>query len=144
MIDLVDAGIVIYDRENRLVYCNTRFREFYSALGVDLKAGVPLETLMRAIYFSSGYRDAKDGDPAFEGWMQEQLRDFSLPYLERVEQFADGRWVRMVNKRLENGMLVGLRVDVTEFKAHETLLSTQIARPGFCAPRSSNCRSACS
>ncbi|MGV1957810.1 PAS-domain containing protein, partial [Agrobacterium sp. 22-224-1] len=126
VIDLVDAGIVIYDRENRLVYCNTRFREFYSALGVDLKAGVPLETLMRAIYFSSGYRDAKDGDPAFEGWMQEQLRDFSLPYLERVEQFADGRWVRMVNKRLENGMLVGLRVDVTEFKAHETLLSTQI------------------
>lgn len=32
----------------------------------------------------------------------------------------------MVNKRLENGMLVGLRIDVTEFKAHETLLSTQI------------------
>lgn len=126
VIDLVDAGIVIYDRENRLVYCNTRFREFYSALGVELKAGVPLETLMRAIYFSSGYRDAQDDDPAFEGWMQEQLRDFSLPYLERVEQFADGRWVRMVNKRLENGMLVGLRVDVTEFKAHETLLSTQI------------------
>ncbi|WP_425901811.1 response regulator [Agrobacterium radiobacter] len=126
VIDLVDAGIVIYDRENRLVYCNARFREFYSALGVELKAGVPLETLMRAIYFSSGYRDAKEDDPAFEGWMQEQLREFSLPYLERVEQFADGRWVRMVNKRLENGMLVGLRVDVTEFKAHETLLSTQI------------------
>ncbi|MGG2476694.1 hypothetical protein ACNVD4_15110, partial [Rhizobium sp. BR5] len=25
VIDLVDAGIVIYDGENRLVYCNARF-----------------------------------------------------------------------------------------------------------------------
>ncbi|WCK01519.1 PAS domain-containing hybrid sensor histidine kinase/response regulator [Agrobacterium tumefaciens] len=126
VIDLVDAGIVIYDRENRLVYCNARFREFYGALGVELRPGVRLETLMEALYFSSGYRDTKDDDPAFEGWMQAQLQNFSLPYFEKVEQFADGRWVRIVNKRLENGMLVGLRVDVTEFKAHETLLSTQI------------------
>ena len=126
VIDFIDAGIVIYDRENRLVYCNTRFAEFYSAFGVELKPGIRLEALMEALYFSSGYRDAREDDPAFEGWMQEQLRDFSLPYLERVEQFADGRWVRMVNKRLENGMLVGLRIDVTEFKAHETLLSSQI------------------
>ena len=54
VIDLVDAGIVFYDRENRLVYCNARFREFFSALGVELKGGVPLVTLMRAIYFSHG------------------------------------------------------------------------------------------
>ncbi|WP_080835635.1 PAS domain-containing hybrid sensor histidine kinase/response regulator [Agrobacterium genomosp. 13] len=126
VIDLIDAGIVIYDRDNRLIYCNTRFAEFYSAFGVELKPGVRLETLMEAVYFSSGYSSGKKDDSAFEGWMREQLRDFSLPYLERVEQFADGRWVRMVNKRLENGMLVGLRVDVTEFKAHEALLSTQI------------------
>ncbi|MFK3780020.1 response regulator [Agrobacterium sp. NPDC089420] len=126
VIDLIDAGIVIYDSDNRLLYCNARFREFYSAFGVELTPGVTLEALMEAVYFSSGYRDMKDHDPAFAQWMEGQLRDFSLPYLERVEQFADGRWVRIVNKRLENGMLVGLRIDVTEFKAHETLLSTQI------------------
>jgi PAS domain-containing protein len=126
VIDLIDAGIVIYDRENQLVYCNARFAEFYSAFDVELKPGTRLETLMEAVYFSSGYRDAKVDDPHYEAWLQEQLRDFSLPYLERVEQFADGRWVRMVNKRLENGMLVGFRVDVTEFKTHESLLSKQI------------------
>ncbi|KJF65714.1 PAS domain-containing hybrid sensor histidine kinase/response regulator [Rhizobium nepotum] len=126
VIDLIDAGIVIYDRENRLVYCNARFAEFYSAFDVELKPGTRLETLMEAVYFSSGYRDAEVDDPHYEAWLQEQLRDFSLPYLERVEQFADGRWVRMVNKRLENGMLVGFRVDVTEFKTHESLLSKQI------------------
>lgn len=126
VIDLIDAGIVIYDCDNRLVFCNRRFSEFYSAFGVELTPGVRLEALLEAVYFSSGYSRAKKGDPAFEKWMRQQLQDFSLPYLERVEQFADGRWVRMVNKRLENGMLVGLRVDVTEFKAHETLLSTQI------------------
>ncbi|MDH7801642.1 MULTISPECIES: PAS-domain containing protein [unclassified Rhizobium] len=126
VIDLIDAGIVIYDSENRLVYCNARFVEFYSSFNVELKPGTRLETLMEAVYFSSGYRQGKENDPEYEAWLQEQLRDFSLPYLERVEQFADGRWVRMVNKRLENGMLVGLRVDVTEFKAHENLLSKQI------------------
>ncbi|AUC10357.1 MULTISPECIES: response regulator [Agrobacterium] len=126
LMDFIDAGIVVYDPENRLVYCNARFAEFYSGFGVELKPGIRLEALMEALYFSSGYRRVKEDDPAFEGWMREQLRDFSLPYLERVEQFADGRWVRMVNKRLENGMLVGLRIDVTEFKAHETLLSAQI------------------
>ncbi|MBN8934690.1 MAG: PAS-domain containing protein, partial [Rhizobium pusense] len=126
LMDFIDAGIVVYDAENRLVYCNARFAEFYSGFGVELKPGIRLEALMEALYFSSGYRRVKEDDPAFEGWMREQLRDFSLPYLERVEQFADGRWVRMVNKRLENGMLVGLRIDVTEFKAHETLLSAQI------------------
>jgi len=126
VIDLIDAGIVIYDRENRLVYCNARFVEFYSDFNLQLKPGTRLETLMEAVYFSSGYRSVKSDDPDYQAWLQKQLRDFSLPYLERVEQFADGRWVRMVNKRLENGMLVGLRVDVTEFKAHETLLSKQI------------------
>lgn len=126
VMDFIDAGIVIYDRENRLVYCNARFAEFYRAFGVELTPGIRLEALMKALYFSSGYRSVQEDDPDFEGWMQGQLRDFALPYLERVEQFADGRWVRMVNKRLEDGTLVGLRVDVTEFKAHETLLNTQI------------------
>ncbi|NSZ12370.1 PAS domain-containing hybrid sensor histidine kinase/response regulator [Agrobacterium fabrum] len=126
VMDFIDAGIVVYDRDNQLVYCNARFAEFYSDLDIELKPGIRLEALMKTLYSSSVYRCAENDGPSFEDWMQKQLHDFSLPYLERVEQFADGRWVRMVNKRLENGMLVGLRVDVTEFKAHETLLSTQI------------------
>ncbi|MDA5628195.1 MULTISPECIES: response regulator [Agrobacterium] len=126
VMDFIDAGIVVYDRDNRLVYCNARFAEFYGDLDIELKPGIRLEALMKTLYFSSGYRFLEGDAPSFEDWMQKQLRDFSLSYLERVEQFADGRWVRMINKRLDNGMLVGLRVDVTEFKAHETLLSTQI------------------
>lgn len=81
VIDLIDAGIVIYDRENRLVYCNARFVEFYSDFNLQLKPGTRLETLMEAVYFSSGYRSVKSDDPDYQAWLQKQLRDF--PALSR-------------------------------------------------------------
>ncbi|MDS7597743.1 response regulator [Agrobacterium tumefaciens] len=128
VIDLIDAGIVIYDRDNRLVYRNARFAEFYSALDVELTSGLALETTLEACYracLRTGYGPAS-AEPDMRAWLDKRLHEFSLPHSETVEQLCDGRWVRVVNRRLENGMLIGLRIDVTEFKSHEVLLSKHI------------------
>ncbi|NWJ26875.1 response regulator [Rhizobium sp. RM] len=128
VIDLIDAGIVIYDRDDRLVYCNARFAEFYSELDVELAAGLTLESSLESCYracMETGYGPACD-EPDMRAWVDARLRELSLAHSEAVEQICDGRWVRVVNRRLENGMLVGLRIDVTEFKSHEALLSKHI------------------
>lgn len=76
VMDFIDAGIVVYDRDNQLVYCNARFAEFYSDLDIELKPGIRLEALMKTLYFSNRYRCAENDGPSFEDWMQNQLRDF--------------------------------------------------------------------
>ncbi len=55
------------------------------------------------------------------------MKPFELPYSESIDQLSDGRWLRSINKRLENGLLIAIRHDVTEFKEQEMLLRTHVS-----------------
>ncbi|WP_029616927.1 PAS-domain containing protein [Pseudorhizobium marinum] len=121
-LDLLDVGIGIYDEDNRLIYYNAQLDEFYDTFGVSLRHGIRYEQLVQEIY----ERRVKN-NPSLQGreppervaWIQERLKSFGLAYSETVEQLKDGRWLKSVNKRLDNGLVIALRSDVTDFKEQE-------------------------
>ncbi|KXG85820.1 hybrid sensor histidine kinase/response regulator [Agrobacterium bohemicum] len=121
VLDLLDVAVAVYDPEDRLIYSNKRFETLYSDLNLDWQAGLELKTIAAAfhdIVVKVRSPDASDK----EAWLEAKLAEAREPYSEFTEEMSDGRFIRFINKRLENGMLVALRIDVSEAKAREILL----------------------
>jgi PAS domain S-box-containing protein len=125
VLDFLDVAIGIYGPDNGLIYSNARLEELYSELNLDWRPGLALRTIISAFY---DHRiKARDGDAEFvapdrQTWIEEKLSAGDKPYSEFTEEMFDGRWVRFVNKRLEDGMLITLRIEVTDAKTNEIML----------------------
>ncbi|MBP2529206.1 PAS domain S-box-containing protein [Rhizobium sp. PvP099] len=133
-IDMLEMGIGIYDRDNVLVYCNSQLVDHFDACGIVIKPGIALEDIIHRAYDQR--ERAASGNASVtlaprEKWVEQRLRAFLVPYHERIDKLPDGRWMRSLNKRLENGLLIAIRHDVTDFKDQEMLLRSQVAETGL-------------
>jgi PAS domain S-box-containing protein len=127
-LDLLDVGIGIYDHANMLVYYNAQLAEFLDSIGVHVAAGITFKAICEQAYDKSvrhSPRLAGREPPERSIWVEERLRTFALPYSETVEQLSDGRWLKSVNKRVDNGLVITLRSDVSDFKGQELLQQEQ-------------------
>ena len=128
-LDLLDVGIGIYDEGNALIYYNAQLADFFDTFGVSLRIGLTFEQILEEIYEKGVRNSPRLADrklPEKSAWVQERAKAFALPYSETVEQLLDGRWLKSINKRLDNGLVIALRSDVTEFKDQEQLLRKNI------------------
>lgn len=124
VIEALKAGIIVFDSGNRVVLCNRRVREIYPALAGVLKPGTAMEDILAAAYengqdclFSGMIAQKRGGNR--DSWIKRQTERRDRWPEEQVCQLHDGRWVQMRNRLLENGMLIAVRIDVTELKKHE-------------------------
>ena len=123
-LDLLDVGIGIYDDADALIYYNAQLADFFDTFGVTLKPGMTFERILDEIYEKRVRNSPRlaGRQPDKTAWVQERVKTFRLPYSETVEPLLDGRWLKSVNKRLDNGLVIALRSDVTDFKEQEHLL----------------------
>ncbi len=124
ILDLLDVAVGVYAADNRLLYSNERFENLYADLNLNWQQGLRLEDIALAFYD----RCLMAGEPDGEGvakrkiWFEERLAEISKPYSEFIDEIPDGRSIRFINKRLENGMLVALRIDITDARTQEMLM----------------------
>ncbi|MDE1157968.1 MAG: response regulator [Neorhizobium sp.] len=129
-LDMLDLGIGIYDRNDVLLYCNSQLIDYVASSDIDIRPGMSLPDILGDVYdrrvrpVGQAMSDQQAGERL--AWIAEQMAPFALPYTEDLHQLPDGRWLRCVNKRLENGLLVLIRQDVSEFKEQEHLLRAKI------------------
>jgi PAS domain-containing protein len=64
----------------------------------------------------SGYDTGKMSNEEFFSWRMSQHSEPDAPY---DVQLADGRWIRVHEKRTDDGGIVGIRSDITELKQRE-------------------------
>jgi PAS domain S-box-containing protein len=117
-IDAISEGFVLFDRDDRYVLTNTKYREMVPPIADVLVPGTPYETMLR-IGVERGIF-AVEGDP--EEWVGRTLewhRSTGEP-LER--QRPDGRWTRLTERRTRDGGIVGIRSDITELRQAEAAL----------------------
>ena len=129
-LDMLEMGIGIYDKHNVLLYCNSQLINHFESISIDVQPGITLRDILGFAYDrrhrvspASFGPDAPDK----EAWIAERMKPFDLPYSESTDQLSDGRWLRSINKRLENGLLIAIRHDVTEFKEQEMLLRAHVS-----------------
>jgi PAS domain S-box-containing protein len=140
-IESISEGFVCYDGEDRLVICNSRYRDLlYPGLEIDLAPGTTFESIVRRAA-ERGY--VKDADGRVEEWVAERLHQHRNPGEPQIQRRENGRWVMVSERRTEDGGTVAVYSDITELKQREqdlteksnalSALSSKLAR--YLAPQ---------
>ena len=128
-VEALDEGFVIFDADERLVLCNSKYREIYAAIGAELfLPGARLEDVARA---TARHCIGLTQDSEVDGWVSEYLSQHRSGAWPSLQRHLDGRWVRIGESALPNGWNVGTRTDITEIKAHELDLAEQARSIGL-------------
>jgi PAS domain S-box-containing protein len=124
-IESISEGFVCYDGEDRLVICNSCYRNLlYPGLDIDLSAGITFESIVRRAA-ERGY--IKDAEGRIEEWIAERLQQHRYPGEPQVQCRSDGRWVMVSERRTEDGGTVAVYSDITELKQREQDLTEKSA-----------------
>ena len=116
-IESISDGFVCYDGEDRLVICNSCYRDLlYPGLEIELTAGKAFESIIRNAA-ERGY--VADATGRVEEWVAERLRQHRNPGEPQVQRRNDGRWVMVSERRTEDGGTVAVYSDITELKQRE-------------------------
>jgi PAS domain S-box-containing protein len=108
MLDQLDASIVLYDSDDRLVMANSRFRDRLQDHAEHLAPGTPYDQLARQAVRAGHVLEARVGP---EAWLQQRLQQRDAPHAVTLR---DDRWERIVDRRLADGSRLSLATDVTE------------------------------
>jgi PAS domain S-box-containing protein len=112
-IDNISDGFVLMDDHDRVVLWNDRLLDIFPYLKSHIAVGVRFEDLVR--------RGATDGQFAdavgrIEDWVTERMARHAGAEEHHEERLANGRWVRVAERRMDNGWRVGIRTDITEIR----------------------------
>jgi diguanylate cyclase (GGDEF)-like protein len=119
-IEALPDGFALYDADDRLVVCNARYRELYSASASVLQPGVRFEDVLR-YGLSQGQYPQADGRE--EPWLQERLRDHRQPQGPVIQELPGNRWLRIDERITSDGGIAGVRTEVTELVRHQQQLT---------------------
>ncbi len=120
-IEAIPDGFVLYDREERLLTCNQRYRDIYPASAPAMEPGTKFEDILR---YGLAHGQHSDAVGCEEDWIGERLRQHRRASGTSEQQLSDGRWIRAHDHATPDGGRVGLRIDITNIKGHEAALET--------------------
>jgi two-component system NtrC family sensor kinase len=124
LLDAVESfseGFALWDVEDRLVMCNSRYRQMYAPVGSEnLQPGTS--------YWDHAVALVRSGTthvPPVEAeeFAKERVAWRQNPRAPRDVPRQDGRWVRAIDRKTSEGGTVSIRVDITDIKHREAILS---------------------
>jgi len=136
-IDAVNEAFVLFDADDRLVFCNDKYREIYAASPQLIEPGNTFEQILRESMRLGMVPVSAD---EAEAWMAARLAAHRQGRTE-VQRLSDGRWLRLVERRMPDGHTVGFRIDITDLvKATEAAEAASQAKSRFLANTSHEIR----
>lgn len=122
-IESISDGFSLYDTHDCLVECNQRYRELMNS-GHNLSPGMSFAMVIRAAAESGFILNASG---RIDAWVAERVASHRAPRGHFIEQFKDGRWIRVSERRVWNIGTVAIYSDITELKNTEIELSKAMA-----------------
>jgi diguanylate cyclase (GGDEF)-like protein len=119
-IEAMPATFELYDAEDRLVLWNHTLAETYPHMAPHLDQRLTFEQLMRLNLAAGGQPEFADHADEWLALRLVQRRSGEQP--RQLMNNGNGRWLRMVEKRLRDGSTVAIRVDVTDFETQRRAL----------------------
>lgn len=110
------AGVILWDKDGRFVFCNEYFRSLQGDAGKFLGPGIHISDLMRKISYAP---HLKIQDENREAWIQNRLPDPDVDFEELELDRADGKHLIARRQVLNDGSQVVLHIDQTERRALE-------------------------
>ncbi|WP_431024820.1 response regulator [Halomonas sp. H5] len=120
-IETISEGFTLYDANDILLACNSRFRD-YSGVGEMAVPGMRFEDLIRAVV-TRGIVDIGERDPEeWIAWRLAQRRDPGPPFTVPT----GNRTLRISERRTRGGGVVAIYTDITEFEAQRAHLEALV------------------
>jgi two-component system cell cycle sensor histidine kinase PleC len=110
-IETISEAFVLWDAENRLVMCNSKYQQLHNLTDEAVVPGTPYAEVMRAARQPIVHTPI----PA-EGTPEAGARTYEA----RIE---DGRWLQINERRTKDGGFVSVGTDITQLKRHEERLT---------------------
>jgi diguanylate cyclase (GGDEF)-like protein len=119
-LDAMQAGIVLYDADDRLVLTNAEFRKLYQLEDGPTTRGMPFEELLRTRVLRGLVPEARGQE---ETWIAERMAQHrSGEGRVFLREMADSRWRRITEQRLPDGSRLGFSIDITELVENQRAL----------------------
>jgi PAS domain S-box-containing protein len=122
-VEAMSEGFALFDRDDRLVMCNTKFIQQHPKIASLLTPGVGYPQILRAIA-ESGVVPGVDG--RIDEWVSERVERNRSARAVSERRMPNGGWVGVTNYHTEDGSRVILYTDITEIKEHEVALSQRV------------------
>jgi two-component system cell cycle sensor histidine kinase PleC len=109
-IETVSEAFVLWDADNRLVMCNSKYQELHGLSDAAVAPGTPYSAVAAA-----GRKPLVHAQEAGDGRPDDGARSFEL-------QLEDGRWLQINERRTKDGGFVSVGTDITVLKRNESKL----------------------
>jgi len=109
-IENISETFVLWNRQNRLVKCNSKYLQFYDLPAEIARPGAKYEDVMA---------NAKDPNVRTQ---VEVRRDDDKNSATFEARLSDGRWLHINERRMADGSFVSIGTDITSIKRHEEKL----------------------
>ena len=109
-IETISEAFVVWDADNRLVMCNSKFQRFHNLPAEAVGVGTPYATVMER-----GTAPLVQSQVALAEAQPMGARTFEA-------QLGDGRWLQINERRTKDGGYVSVGTDITTLKRHEEQL----------------------
>ena len=119
-IEAIPDGFVLFDREDRLVFCNQRYRDIHPPSADIITPGVTFEEILRHGLKLGKYPEAEGRE---EDWLQNRMQRHLSPSSISEQQMPDGRWLPYGGEW--HSGIVRVRIVCTPGQAH-----ADVAGPG--------------
>ncbi len=113
---ILNDGFILFDADDRMVMCNQRCKDIYHQIADKLEPGTSFEEMVRAsVEVQMSFTDAAEK----EAWVKKRIATHSKPRSSVDQKMANGDWIRIIEQKLPDGGIVGLRIDITDTKRVE-------------------------
>ena len=126
-IEAITEGFVVFDEEDRLVLCNSNYRQYYvDAVGEEVARlvvpGADRETILKAAFERGMFPDSKGTTEEFLARRRDDL-------MNAIEvRFSSDVWVKIDERLSPDASIVGVYTDITEVKRREAELAELVDR----------------
>ncbi len=118
-IEGLEAGIALFDRDDRLVVANPAYRAMHTIISDVVVPGVPFETILRENVRRSRF---DLGEVEAEEYIAARLAQHRNPGGPLARRLSDGRWEQVREQRLSDGGVLLVILDITAEKEREAAL----------------------
>jgi signal transduction histidine kinase len=123
-IESIPESFMLLDAEDRLVLCNSRYRDLHAAIAATLVPGTKFVDICRA--------SAAAGLPMpavgrVEEWVRDRMARHRQPQFEIEERQTGDRWIQVAEQHTSDGGTVVVQTDITALKRREQELAEKTA-----------------